>query len=46
MDKVQWEEVLKVNRRTLFKVFSAGAAVGFIVGLIIGYIGSVTGFRL
>ena len=46
LSKVQWDEILKVNRRTLFKVFLAGSAVGFIIGMVIAYVAFSTGFIL
>jgi hypothetical protein len=46
MDKNEWNKIIEVNKRQLFKIFIAGAIVGAGIISLVWYIYIQTGFIL
>ena len=45
IDKTEWEETIQVNKKTMLKVFLAGASVATLIWVLVFYIYINTGFR-
>jgi len=46
IDKNEWEEILKLSRKQLLKIFLAGSLVATIIWFLVFYIYLKTGFIL